>query len=186
MLRRVEPVWRSKWFRAGVGVLLGIAWFATLGLFRNLTLPKCNYQCVTAVEYFRADPICPLDPTCVSPLYVPEWHTTPPRWQGIAYIHNKTQVYGTGVTFIALPNLLFSMLATAALLWFLYHRRHPTFLIALLVLFGLECARWYAAFMSFDPLLPSWPLLLAAGLLGYAVYSAINQISNDQPDRQMR
>lgn len=167
-----------------VVALTACLWIGSFYL-RDRMLAPCTDagQCTTFVDYSMHDPFCILEPTCVSPFYNPSWSGGAPHWQGLRWIDDSLLISGSGLTMLAIPNLiLFALLATAAIVVATLRvdagRRRNLAITAISTWCILEVAGWIATVGSLDPeqhtftLGTAMLLLIAASWLGCSAYIA--------------
>lgn len=94
--------------------ITGIVWALSLGLRERLLLPCSGAgNCTTFLDYSLHDPLCVLDPTCVSPFYRPAQASRSgyaPHWQGLVWLSDPLLVSGNWVSMLAIPNYCLCML----------------------------------------------------------------------------
>ncbi len=171
-----------------IGVIIALtigAWYLSLALQIRL-IDRCNVQCFTFSDYERVDPLCIIDPTCVSPLYNP--HTLSPQpWTGLAYWG-----FGWGepkhpsiATALAIPNyvlftLLAALTAAATSRWVKRTDLRHGILLAIFVWCILSATSWFIPAMnpgwsraSYNPgTQPLWLALTVPGMTLLVVASA--------------
>jgi hypothetical protein len=114
-----------SWTPVGYG--LGATIFALIlwgGLFvtQGVLLGRCQDSCDTFLDFERTDPLCIVDPTCVSPLYKVA-NSNAQNWSGLAYWRlGWEREYPQAAKALALPNYVIFMLLAVAATSFVVHR----------------------------------------------------------------
>jgi hypothetical protein len=153
-------------------------------ILEDALLKPCNSypSCQAFSAYEKRDPLCIIDPTCISPFYKTPQSGSVPHWQGVVFL-GETNSYGNGRHLLALPNYLAFMVVGISLviltLKYLHQprARHLT-LLAIFTWCACEIIVWFGYLSSLDPTTP-WvnpeavaTLLGSLSLLSLTTYAA--------------
>ena len=119
-----------------------------LRLIGEYRLGDCDTACMTPVDYYRQDPLCIVDPTCVSPMYRP-YADGVQRWVGVAgWRVDQGQLPPPGAQAFSLPNyvaflvlMMLNVAVTRRLTRQMRCERYLLFAVGAWVL--LEVGRWF-------------------------------------------
>jgi len=137
ILRR-KVVWR--WL--GVAFAAFAIWIAGWAIQLPL-LSACDSDCTTFSDYVGHDPLCAIDPTCISPLYNPRAIGVQ-NWVGLdGWRLALGQFSAPGDKAFAPPNYAFFMIAiTGAVMYVVRHRRRWA-LAVLFIWCVLQITSWF-------------------------------------------
>jgi hypothetical protein len=139
-----------------VAALTVLLWSGGIAIQTRL-LDRCNTSCSSFADFERADPLCIIDPTCVSPLYKPD-KAAAQSWTGLAYWRSgEHQGHPPVWKALALPNYAVFMAVMLALAVAVVHfgARVRARVLAVLAIFTwclLSVTSWFIPSMN-----PDWP-----------------------------
>jgi hypothetical protein len=133
---------RIIWRWLGVAFAAILIWIAGWAIQLPL-LSACDSDCTTFGDYVGHDPLCALDPTCISPLYSPRALGVQ-NWMGLdGWRLELGQFSAPGDEALAPPNYaLFMVLVTGAVIYVARHRRRRV-LAVLFAWSALQIASWF-------------------------------------------
>ena len=164
---------------AGVGF-----WF-----MQNALLATCgvsDVSCTTFTDYALHDPLCVIDPSCVSPFYHP-YTSGVQRWIGMqGWNLAESQQPPDGANFLAIPNYILFMLLAITAVAIISRKAHSSrsrklALTAVFIWCITETASWWwfalAGLRGHQPshvalLQACGTIVLSLSLLGWATYWA--------------
>jgi hypothetical protein len=94
----------------GVMVLMSVSGITTVALSQGLVANRCAVSCSTFTDYESADPLCIIDPTCLSPFFRSTTYTVQPFTGAAYYRLGMDRDYPAPVKTFAIPNFILFLL----------------------------------------------------------------------------
>lgn len=129
-------------------VIWAVGWAIQLPL-----LSACDSDCATFGDYVGRDPLCAIDPTCISPLYNPN-ATGVQNWVGLnGWRLELGQFPAPGDKVLAPPNYILFMITVTGAVLYIVRRRWGRALTVLFVWCALQITSWFIFAAMSDPTL---------------------------------